>query len=104
MNHLLHGESYDDHIRRMEEHSEREHCVFCVGLFHKNELKNGRCDQCTTGANNLTQVLKGSPSDTCFSCKEEFSEKNVFTDAGWLETKLSGLCERCFNKIFEGED
>lgn len=36
----------------------------------------------------------------CVFCGEEFSDKNVFTDAGWRETKISGVCETCWNKSF----
>ena len=34
----------------------------------------------------------------CVKCKEAFTDANVFTPAGWKETKISGLCERCFNE------
>lgn len=40
----------------------------------------------------------------CVCCKEEFSEFNVFTQLGAVETQLSGLCERCFDSIFEDDD
>lgn len=36
----------------------------------------------------------------CISCGEEFSDKNVFTKAGWKETKISGYCEKCWDKLF----
>lgn len=44
------------------------------------------------------------PSDVpgcCVKCAEPFSDKNVFTEAGWRETKISQLCERCFDSAFE---
>lgn len=37
----------------------------------------------------------------CRRCREPFSEKNVFSAAGWGETKLSKLCEKCFDKMWE---
>lgn len=40
----------------------------------------------------------------CLMCKEEFSEKNVFTEAGARETQISGLCETCFDSLFEDEE
>lgn len=36
---------------------------------------------------------------TCVICKERFSDANCFTQEGWQETQLSGLCERCFDQI-----
>lgn len=34
----------------------------------------------------------------CVSCKERFSDANCHTQAGWQETQISGLCERCFDE------
>ena len=36
----------------------------------------------------------------CLNCGQPFSNKNVFTEAGWRETKISGFCESCFDKLF----
>lgn len=33
----------------------------------------------------------------CRSCKQVFSDANTFTEAGWVETRISGLCEGCFD-------
>lgn len=38
--------------------------------------------------------------DYCVSCGEKFSDKNVFTKAGWKETEISGICEKCWDEIF----
>jgi hypothetical protein len=35
----------------------------------------------------------------CLNCKEEFSNKNVYSAAGWSETQISGFCEKCFDEI-----
>lgn len=43
-----------------------------------------------------------APSDIpghCIQCREGFSPSNVYSEAGWKETKISGLCERCFDEI-----
>lgn len=41
----------------------------------------------------------------CVSCKQEFSDENCFTQAGWQETQISGMCERCFDAAtMESED
>jgi hypothetical protein len=40
----------------------------------------------------------------CVQCKEPFSGDNTFTDAGWRETKISKMCERCFDALFENEE
>ncbi len=37
----------------------------------------------------------------CVECKEPFTAKNTYSDAGWRETQLSGLCENCFDAAFE---
>lgn len=36
---------------------------------------------------------------SCVSCKERFSDANCSTEAGWMETQISGLCERCFDAV-----
>jgi len=33
----------------------------------------------------------------CVSCGQSFNKDNTFTEAGWRETKISGLCEECFD-------
>jgi len=51
---------------------------------------------------NLEHSLFGNTeSGHCVSCKEVFSDKNVFTDLGWKETKISKLCEKCWDKLFK---
>lgn len=36
----------------------------------------------------------------CVFCGEEFTDKNVFTAAGWREAEISGICETCWSKMF----
>lgn len=38
-------------------------------------------------------------SNKCKRCNEEFSNENVYSSAGWRETEISGLCEKCFDEI-----
>lgn len=40
----------------------------------------------------------------CSACGEEFSDKNVFTPAGWRETQITGWCEVCFDELFKDEE
>jgi hypothetical protein len=40
----------------------------------------------------------------CVSCKQPISEQNTHTEAGWRETKISGLCEDCFDAAFKDFD
>lgn len=35
----------------------------------------------------------------CIECGEPFTEKNVHTELGWRETKISGMCEDCFDEV-----
>lgn len=39
---------------------------------------------------------------TCIKCKQPFTDKNVHTELGWKETRISRLCEDCFDAIFAG--
>lgn len=39
----------------------------------------------------------------CVRCSDAFTNANVYTAAGWRETKLSGLCERCWDEVFAEE-
>jgi len=45
--------------------------------------------------------LDNASEGRCVKCGEAFSSANTHTAAGWKETSLSGLCEDCFDKIFE---
>lgn len=47
---------------------------------------------------------KSKEESCCIVCKEEFSKKNVFTEEGWRETKISQMCEKCFDSITDKED
>ena len=41
----------------------------------------------------------------CVSCAQRFSDENCFTQEGWQETQISGMCERCFDAVaMESED
>lgn len=46
------------------------------------------------------KIINYYTEDHCVQCGEAFSNDNVFSQAGWKETKLSGLCERCFDDAF----
>ena len=39
----------------------------------------------------------------CVTCKQPFTPVNVFTDAGWRETKISHMCEACWDTLFADE-
>lgn len=40
----------------------------------------------------------------CVGCTHPFSDDNCFTQAGWQETQISGLCERCFDQVCAEDD
>jgi hypothetical protein len=41
----------------------------------------------------------------CIQCRQPFKYGvNVFTKEGHAETKISGMCEKCFDKLFKDED
>ena len=50
------------------------------------------------------QGLERKRAGVCVKCGEPFTDKNVHTEAGWKETKISNMCEDCFNSIFEGAE
>ncbi|MBB5408565.1 hypothetical protein HDG34_002502 [Paraburkholderia sp. HC6.4b] len=35
----------------------------------------------------------------CRRCGEPFTDANVYSEAGWLEARISGLCETCFDAL-----
>lgn len=37
----------------------------------------------------------------CVDCGEPFTADNVHSIEGWSETQISGLCEDCFDALFE---
>ena len=46
-----------------------------------------------------------APAGTCVKCGEKYQDGvNVFTPEGWAETKISRLCESCFDEIYGDED
>lgn len=51
-------------------------------------------------ANLCGYSLENMKKGLCVHCDKPFTNNNVFTEAGWKETKISGLCERCFDEIF----
>ena len=40
----------------------------------------------------------------CICCKEPFSRDNVFTREGMAEIAISGMCEKCFDGLFDEEE
>ena len=47
-------------------------------------------------ANHVGLIVK------CSFCGEPFSPNNVKSVPGWKETQISGMCETCFDALFEG--
>lgn len=50
------------------------------------------------------RIRPTDPYTQCVCCNEPFSEKNVFTHLGAKETQLSGMCEACFDAMFEDDE
>jgi hypothetical protein len=40
----------------------------------------------------------------CVECGQPFTDKNVHSQAGWLETQISGFCEDCFDALFDEDE
>lgn len=54
-----------------------------------------------------TTMFGPTPAGCCVKCKQPFSDANVHTSAGWRETKLSLMCEDCWDaamKPLEDDD
>lgn len=47
--------------------------------------------------------LDNAANGCCIKCAEPFSDKNTHTAAGWKETRITGMCEDCFDKLFAKE-
>ena len=39
----------------------------------------------------------------CINCSQPFTDKNVYSQDGWKETQISGMCEQCFDITFDDE-
>uniref|UniRef100_A0A6M3KYN1 Uncharacterized protein n=1 Tax=viral metagenome TaxID=1070528 RepID=A0A6M3KYN1_9ZZZZ len=48
-------------------------------------------------------TAQATQTDLCIQCKEPALDK-CYSDAGRSEYRISGLCEQCFDNIFEEED
>lgn len=55
------------------------------------------------GPNNSVSITAVS-APKCRNCKQPFSSANVRTSAGWAETRISGMCESCWDAMFAYED
>ncbi|HEX7115657.1 MAG TPA: hypothetical protein VF193_11050 [Steroidobacter sp.] len=49
-------------------------------------------------------IVAPASAPKCRSCRQPFSDANVHTSAGWAETRISGMCEDCFDAMFAEED
>jgi hypothetical protein len=75
----------------------KEHyqCNNCGDKFHYNYAH-------TAGTSRWGQDDAGNTA-RCVECGQPFTSANVYTPEGWKETKISGMCEKCFDRAF-GED
>ena len=47
--------------------------------------------------------IKSMQKGLCISCKQTALE-NCYSDAGRKEYKISGLCEKCFDSLFDEDE
>jgi predicted Zn-ribbon and HTH transcriptional regulator len=88
-------------------------CPKCVHKVQDESSRiNARCPEGTSfgdfvrqyrGGNNTISITPVE-APKCRECKQLFSDKNVHTSAGWKETRISGICEDCFDAMFAGDD
>jgi len=50
---------------------------------------------------NITDLINRHAGKQCVCCGEIISHQNVATESGWREVGISGMCEVCFDNIFE---
>jgi len=51
------------------------------------------------------EIYGTTPGDCCVQCKHPFEMgKNVHTPSGMKETKISGLCENCWDALFAEDE
>ena len=46
----------------------------------------------------IKKMVGEAPEGNCINCQKPFTEENVFTDAGWRETRITQMCEKCFDE------
>lgn len=67
--------------------------------FSGDELRKLKDDLCLAAHGRLPD------GKTCVNCDEVPEQGvNMFTEAGWREFGISGLCERCFDNICAEDD
>ena len=47
------------------------------------------------------EATRKAPYMACISCKQPFTAERVKTYAGWKETQISGMCEVCYDELFD---
>lgn len=47
------------------------------------------------------EATRKAPHLACISCKLPFTAERVKTSAGWKETQISGMCEVCYDELFQ---
>lgn len=43
------------------------------------------------------ELVSAPSASHCRCCGNRFSDGNVFSEAGWIETRISGICEVCYD-------
>jgi hypothetical protein len=69
-----------------------------------NRIRNGELMPCLETDRDLYESQKRFAAEhvtftKCVGCTRPFSDENCFTQAGWQETQISGVCERCFDQM-----
>lgn len=44
------------------------------------------------------------PYGHCINCKQPFSDENVYSAAGWRETRITQMCEKCFDRCTQEQE
>jgi len=63
-------------------------------------IRGGLLPESETDFRQLADTGK-TPYLACISCKQSFTAEIVKTSPGWRETQISGMCEVCYDELFE---
>lgn len=66
----------------------------------KPSLKGGHLPESEADYKILT-VHGGLKYNKCIQCTAPFSSANTHTAAGWRDTQIVGMCEDCYDNLFQ---
>lgn len=82
----------------------------CFSSENKSTIKMDKTCTCASDISDINKMCDNCKNDysnyldkKCVNCKKPFTNKNVYSRAGWAEVKITQLCELCFDSITKEE-